>query len=162
FVVNEDGVIVAHTFAPRVPPEVRALQGDPDKTLIRQVSVAGLGECLDVCAPVLGGEVGFVHVGLDLGEIRSAIAATVQRLLLLVGLRSLVAGGGAWAVRAGTAPPLRRRTGSARPLAAADTTAARAAPDAQLRADGARPDEVGQLAQALHHLVEEVASREAK
>jgi PAS domain S-box-containing protein len=162
FLVNEKGEVLAHTFAPRIPPELRALVDDGTKTVIRVVDIADLGEHLDVAAPVLGGEVGFVHVGLNRGEIRAASAQAVRRMLLLFGGLSLVAVGGAWAVVGRISSPLRRLTAYARRLAAAENTATVADPGPQVRADEARGDEVGQMAQALRHLVEEVANREAR
>src|SRR5437763_1652305 len=58
FVIDSDGEIVSHTFAPRVPAEVRNLPGDPHAPTVRTLAVEGHGDCLDVSAPILAGQMG--------------------------------------------------------------------------------------------------------
>src|SRR5262249_59987733 len=65
FVVDENGVIIAHTFVPGVPDEILAdyknVKNVYDRTL------AGLGNFSEVTAGILAGEAGYVHVGMDKG-----------------------------------------------------------------------------------------------
>ena len=84
FVVNPKGEILAHTFVPGIPSEVRSLKVDRRTTVVQQVSIEGMGDFIDISAPILDGEVGYVHVGMDRKLIRAAIwTAVVEQLLLL-------------------------------------------------------------------------------
>src|SRR5580658_7322941 len=50
-VLDDQHDVVSHTFVPTVPEEVRRLPGDPQGTLIQNVHVEALGDCIDVCSP---------------------------------------------------------------------------------------------------------------
>src|SRR5262249_52684944 len=77
FVVDDSNEIVAHTFAPIIPDRIKALRGDPQQTVIQNVAIEGLGDCMDVCSPILAGQSGFVHVGMDRGIIREKIYSAI-------------------------------------------------------------------------------------
>src|SRR5205823_3584233 len=64
-VLDDHGDVVSHTFVPSVPEEVRRLPGDPKGTVIQEVRVEGVGNCIDVCSPILAGQSGYVHVGME-------------------------------------------------------------------------------------------------
>src|SRR5262249_23111259 len=51
YVVDADGDVVAHTFVPGIPPEVRELSHESGE--VRRVRVGDLGDCLDLPAPIL-------------------------------------------------------------------------------------------------------------
>jgi hypothetical protein len=72
-VADERAAVVAHTFVPRVPDEVLRSPGDPHSTVVQRTRVAGVGDCIDVCSPILAGQVGYVHVGMDRAPIRAAV-----------------------------------------------------------------------------------------
>jgi hypothetical protein len=129
FLTDRDGEIVCHTFAPCVPDSVRGLAGDPRDTTVRPVTAGGIGECTDVCAPIVAGEIGYVHVGMDRGTIRSAIhTAVVTRPRSCPAPRSATRWGSwrrrsrTWSSRCRRARPAcarrRRRCGAARPTSA--------------------------------------------
>jgi sensor histidine kinase regulating citrate/malate metabolism len=86
FVVNAQGKIVAHTFAPEVPGEVRHLVDDPAENASRRVRVAGQGEAIDLFSPILEGQLGYVHVGMDYDLIRAKTRDVLLRLFFLMGL----------------------------------------------------------------------------
>src|ERR1700722_9498960 len=73
-VLDDQNDVVSHTFVPIVPDEVRWLPGDPQGTIIQNVHVEGLGDCIDVCSPILAGQGGYVHVGMDRRPIREIIS----------------------------------------------------------------------------------------
>ncbi len=80
FVADAEGTIVSHTFVPSVPRDLLDIkEGDPEQTIIRNVSIAGQGNFLDVTAPILSGIIGYVHVGMD----KSAISSQIWSAILL-------------------------------------------------------------------------------
>ncbi|HEX5270324.1 MAG TPA: hypothetical protein VFW33_07555, partial [Gemmataceae bacterium] len=120
YLTDENGEILCHTFAPCVPDEVAGLTGRRDGTAVRPVTLPGLGESLDVCAPIVAGEVGYVHVGMDRGLIRAAVRSA---LLKQMGLMALLFGVGVAAVlvlMARVSRPLRQLTAYAQRLAAGE------------------------------------------
>jgi methyl-accepting chemotaxis protein len=153
FVVNAQGEVISHTFVPRIPAEVRGLGGDRHETTVRRLRIAGRGEIIDVTSPILAGEVGFVHVGMDRELIRASIRSATLQEIALMGILFLMSILAAYLLVRRFARPLRRLTDYAKALAAGDPAAvARGEPEAELLAAG-RTDEVGQLAQAFQHMV---------
>jgi PAS domain S-box-containing protein len=152
---NEEGEIVCHTFAPCVPDEIRRRGGDRKRTTVRTVELPEQGECMDVCAPIVAGEVGFVQVGLDRGLIRAEIRkALIKQGTFLGALFLLTLAIAFVAVRKFT-QPLQRLTDYSRGVAAGETSLdPRAVPSTE------RTDEVGQLAQAFRQMVEQLKTRE--
>ena len=163
FVVDPRGEILCHTFAPRVPAEVFGLKEDPRKTTERTLVVEGHGDCLDVSAPILAGEIGYVHVGMEQSQIRTAVW---RQTLWQVGLMSAVflAGvGAAYLLLARVSRPLRQLTRLAEKVAILDALAPSAdEASKELAPAAARRDEVGQLARALGHMLVEIGVRELR
>jgi signal transduction histidine kinase/CheY-like chemotaxis protein len=92
FVEDPEGEIVAHTFVPQVPPEVRHIPTDAHGMMVKQLHVANLGEILDISKPIMAGVAGYVHVGMDMGLINSYIRSTIvkmQALMLVIFLGSI-------------------------------------------------------------------------
>jgi methyl-accepting chemotaxis protein len=153
FVVNSHGGIISHTFVPSIPEEVRSLGGNRHETTVRRLKIQGRGEFIDICSPILAGEVGFVHVGMDRGLIQASIrAATLQGIVLMIFLFILcILTANLLVYR--FARPLQRLTDYAKALAAGDlATVEGGDPDVEILTP-ARTDEVGQLAQAFRHMV---------
>jgi methyl-accepting chemotaxis protein len=154
FRVDEKGEVIAHTFVPAIPDEVRRLGRKRDETIASPVQVKGVGEVLDVCAPVLVGEAGFVHVGMDRGLIRKATWSAIGQGAALMGLVFVASVVGAYALVRRIARPLNRLTAYAKRLATGDLLAAGTAQDgADLLAVSRQGDEVGQLAAAFRQMV---------
>jgi two-component system sensor histidine kinase/response regulator len=162
-VIDDQGEIIAHTFVPTIPEQVRLLAHDRHKTVTQEVQVSGLGDCIDVCSPILAGEVGYVHVGMAREPIRQKVWS---RSLQMVGLFTLLFVVGALAtyfLMRKISGPLRRLTVGAKRLASGETllTGEDAAfPDWFPAAAG--NDEVGQLTEAFRYMVQEVAAREQR
>jgi two-component system, sensor histidine kinase and response regulator len=157
---NQDDV-VSHTFVPIVPQEVRQLPGDPHGTLIQNVYVEGLGDCIDVCSPILAGQGGYVHVGMDRRPIRETISQRVQQmvgLFLVLFLLSVLA---AYAFMRKIIEPLKRLTHSAQRLASGDAmvTAGNAGLPSWFPL-AAGNSEVAQLTRAFRSMAVEVSARE--
>ena len=73
FVVDAQGEVIAHTFVPRLPEELLQLHSTRQHTSIQDIHIGGVGDFIDVSAPVLVGVAGYVHIGLDKKIIRTAI-----------------------------------------------------------------------------------------
>jgi two-component system sensor histidine kinase/response regulator len=119
-VVDDHGDVVSHTFVPTIPDAVRQLQGDPHQTTIQEVRVEGLGDCIDVCSPILGGEVGYVHVGMDRTPIREMMWQRVGTMVVLLAVLFLLSVVVTFLFMRRITLPLRRLTTSAQRLASGD------------------------------------------
>jgi PAS domain S-box-containing protein len=158
YVVGEDGEPISHTFVPRIPDEVRQLDGERQATTIRTVSGAGVGDCINVCAPILAGEAGYVHVGMDRGVIRRSIQSGIVKQVAVIGVILVLGLMGAYVLINRICQPLRQLTIYANHLADGDLAGAAA----DLSSLPGKSDEVGQLARAFRHMALEVAGRERR
>ena len=87
FVVDAQGEAIAHTFVPRIPIELLQIHGTRQKTSIQDIHISGMGDFIDVSAPVLVGVAGYVHIGLDKETIRTAIrSAIIGQQFLMFGI----------------------------------------------------------------------------
>ena len=90
FVVSPDGEFLSHTFAPKPPDEIRELAleeaagHEGEARIEEEVTTARVGDVIDVSAPILGGLVGHVHVGMDRGAIIARIRGAVIQHSLIV------------------------------------------------------------------------------
>jgi PAS domain S-box-containing protein len=155
YVVDAHGEVIAHTFVPAVPEGLGEREGRPRETTTREVTPGDGGHYLDVAAPILAGELGYVHVGMDRAQIRARVWGAIARLLALFGLLFGLTAVAAWFLMSRVARPLRQLTRYAQQLAAGEGGAAGGPVPV---ADGG--DEVGQLARAFRHMAAEVSARE--
>ncbi len=88
FLVSGDGEVLAHTFVPAFPPELRSANRVPPGKNSSQATIklGGRGEVLDVAVPVLYGVIGQVHVGMDLGMVRQAVTRLILSIMWQFGL----------------------------------------------------------------------------
>ena len=157
---NRAGEVIAHTFAPEVPPELMALIGREQPSNAHRLRV-GPRDYLDIAAPILDGEIGHVHVGMDQATIDATFWRSVRRQGLAMGAIGLVAALLAYLLVRRIIRPLRLLARHARRIAADKSLAEPARPPADDLAPVARrPDEVGQLAGAFVHMLETLATRE--
>src|SRR3954469_8295087 len=84
FVVDEKGVIVAHTFVPGVPDEIAADYKDAKDIYDRKLT--GLGNFSEVTAGIVAGEAGHVHVGMDNGYIALQVQTAIGRGVYLLSI----------------------------------------------------------------------------
>jgi sensor histidine kinase regulating citrate/malate metabolism len=84
FVVDEKGVIIAHTFVPGVPDEIAADYKDAKDVYDR--ALAGLGNFSAVTAAILAGEAGRVHVGVDKGYIALQVQTAIGKEVYLLSI----------------------------------------------------------------------------
>ncbi|WP_462325539.1 PAS domain S-box protein [Desulfoplanes sp.] len=91
-VKTEDGEIIAHTFSPSIPKSILAIitENTPDTepgTGIMGTRLLQTKSYLDVCSPILMGKAGYVHIGMDMGLIKSYIFdAIVTMQVILFGV----------------------------------------------------------------------------
>jgi PAS domain S-box-containing protein len=162
-VLDAEGDPVAHTFAPIVPEELRGLREDARKTTVRRLHLAGQGDCLDVSAPILAGQLGYVHVGIDEERVRAVVWRTVLRQCILLGCIFAVGGVAAYLLMRWVAQPLRKLAVKAEQVASLedDQPVAEGA-GRDLEAVSARRDEVGRLARSFHRMLHAVDIRETR
>ena len=84
YVRNEFGEILAHTFVPGIPEEIK--NGDPlySKTVHR--SLHGMGEYVEVGSDILAGLGGTVRVGMDRALIALKIQAAIGQQIYLISI----------------------------------------------------------------------------
>ncbi len=92
FVTDEKGEIIAHTFIPSVPIDIRELAVETAETLpgdeyMQRTIVYHEASHLHMARPILAGLAGYVHLGMDSSIIERKIKdATVQQQLLMLAL----------------------------------------------------------------------------
>ena len=88
FVVDEHGVIIAHTFVPGVPDEIAADYRSHRAVYDRVLP--GMGRFAEVTAGILAGEAGSVHVGVDKGYIALQVQTAIGKQVYLLTIVFLV------------------------------------------------------------------------
>ncbi|WP_461210673.1 EAL domain-containing protein [Desulfocurvus sp. DL9XJH121] len=155
-VLSRSGDVVAHTFVPEVPPEVTAALWDlrtTDMGRIREprsmaVKAQGVGEFIHVAHPVLAGEAGSIHIGMDKRLIAQAIKASVLNTQILALGLFAVCTLAAWFFTEQISKPLVQLTEYARRIRNREFEA---------HVDISARDEVGELATTLRSTAEELA-----
>ncbi len=161
YVVDTHGDLISHTFVPYVPDEVRDLSVTPLETRVQRVHLPGGRDVIDVAAPILAGELGSVHVGMDLGLVHQLAWAGITRQVALMAGGLLVMVLATYFLVAKTSRPLRALTSfSGRLAAAGGEGVTEAELTTELAEAAARADEVGDLARAVRHMALEIRSRE--
>jgi len=86
FVQNAEGEIISHTFVPSVPAVFLKDTVIPtsDAIIVNELSIMGLGSVIDIASPILAGQVGLVHVGMDKDLIISAARTTIIKGQLVI------------------------------------------------------------------------------
>ena len=145
YITSDTGEILAHTFVPGVPDVIR--ESDPHATEPVERSLPGMGDFVEVGSPILAGQAGTVHVGMDLDLVALKIQrATGQQIYLICIILIVGILGSIWFLRLAVTPleellsyvvGLARRGG--------DT-----ATDAKVLS---RDDEIGEMARLMLHAV---------
>lgn len=82
YITSETGEILAHTFVPGIPEEIRA--GDVTSTTTVERSLPGMGDFIEVASPILAGVAGTVHIGMDTGLIALKIQRAIGQQIYLI------------------------------------------------------------------------------
>jgi two-component system sensor histidine kinase/response regulator len=163
-VTDADGEVIAHTFVPTVPAHLLVLPSDSHQTIAQEVQVGGgLGDCIDLCSPILAGQVGYVRVGMDRGPIRERIFHQSMRIVGLLSVLFAVSALVTFILMRRITRPLTHLTDAAKRLASGETlvTGENASlPDWFPVPSG--NDEVSELTRAFRYMVQEVAVREQR
>jgi signal transduction histidine kinase/CheY-like chemotaxis protein len=162
-VLDAQGEIIAHTFVPTVPDNLPGLPRDPHATKTQLVHVDGIGDCIDLCSPILAGQVGYVHVGMNRAPIQARITEQTMQVFGLLGVLFVVSVLVNVVLIRRISRPLTHLKEAARRIASGDaivTGENAELPDWFPKADGS--DEVSELTQAFRYMVQEVAVREQR
>ena len=84
YITSETGEFLAHTFVPGIPDEI--LASDASSTATVERSLPGLGDFIEVGAPILSGVAGTVHVGMDLELLGLKIQRAIGAQMALFGI----------------------------------------------------------------------------
>jgi methyl-accepting chemotaxis protein len=162
FVVDPHGEILCHTFAPGIPDEILALASSQGSESVQRLSIHGAGEADDVSAPILEGEIGVVHVGMDRGLIDASVRTVVFKEIGLLSVIFLVSCLVAFVVMRKITFPLRQMALILKEIAHGEG-------DLTMRIEIQTRDEVGETAQwfnvfigKIHDLVVQVKAAVAQ
>jgi len=94
FIVAGNGEIVAHTFVPTIPKEVRkiglgkyrATKSVSEEIESKDLAIQGMGTFTDISAPILAGVAGYVHVGMDREIITAQLRTAILNQIYIVSL----------------------------------------------------------------------------
>lgn len=149
-VAYEDGEIISHTFAPKIPEKIHALikkkPANQDEVVVTNIDLPGRGAFLDVSSPLLSGVAGYVHVGMDLDEVRTYIGKAMVRQHAITFVFFILAVVVAYLFIDNISRPLQALTQYADRLAARDFDAV-----VDIKAD----DEIGLLARTMNNMARE-------
>ena len=146
YIVDETNEYLAHTFVPGIPAEI--LESDPHSVETVERSLPGIGDCVEVGSPILAGEAGTVHVGMDKGLISLKIQQAIGNQVWLLGAVFIIGvGAGVWFVSL-AAKPIGQVLAYGAALANSPTREADDADDVL-----GRSDEAGDLARLFQFFV---------
>jgi PAS domain S-box-containing protein len=149
-VAYEDGEIISHTFAPEIPGKIKGLiRKQPsvkDEVTVTSIDLPGRGTFLDVSSPILSGVAGYVHVGMDLDDLRSYIGTAMIRQHAITFVLFLLAIVIAYLFINNISRPLQELARYADRLADRDFDA-----EVNIRSD----DEIGLLARTMNNMARE-------
>ncbi len=149
YVRDAHGKIVAHTFVPRIPSSLAVVEEPSVSFAERNVTVQGLGEIMEVIAPILQGIGGTVYVGMDSGLIESFFWKTAMRMLGLMAVIFVFCMGILYYLVCGFSSPLNKLTEYAQALARHDFSQ-------QIDIDSR--DEIGLLARTMQLMAHELSA----
>ncbi|OIQ50706.1 Sensor protein SrrB [Pseudodesulfovibrio hydrargyri] len=124
FVVDGDGLVVSHTFVPEFPPMLHDVRGLKHEIAVSSLDIPPHGAVIDICAPVLAGLAGFVHVGMGKELIMAYFWEVVLKMQILLFFIFWGCVGILYLVMRRISRPLGQLTDYARKLAAHDFSAA--------------------------------------
>ena len=92
FVTDRTNEILSHTFVPEIPKEIHTLLKSGQAVQENDITntdlvIERMGKIMNLSAPILAGEAGYVHVGMDMALIQKQIWQSIlmqQGLLLVV------------------------------------------------------------------------------
>lgn len=123
FVVDAEGLVVSHTFVPEFPSLLREVRGLQHETAITSLEIPPYGRVIDICAPILAGLAGHVHVGMGKELIMAYFWNVVFRMQILLFLIFWGCVGILYLMMRRISRPLGQLTDYARKLAAHDFSA---------------------------------------
>lgn len=151
-VVDASGEIIAHTFVPQVPVQLRNFKEEATQTeelVIREIQIEDMGDYINISAPILAGVGGYVRVGMDKGPIAAQIREGVVRELSLIFLLFVTSAIATYIMVKKISQPLTQLTKYAERLAVKDFSA-----PVDIRSD----DEIGLLATTMRSMASDLGS----
>ena len=82
YVKSEHGEVLAHTFIPGIPEDIRSTDEITTEAIFR--NIPGRGDFVEVSSPILAGVAGSVHIGMDLDLVSLKIQQAIGRQIYLI------------------------------------------------------------------------------
>src|SRR5262249_41146591 len=82
FVVDSKYDMISHTFVPWIPPEIEPLM-TADNAPPQQIEI-DVKNVIDISAPILLGQLGYVHVGMNRAQIDSLVRSVIAKEVLIM------------------------------------------------------------------------------
>src|SRR5919199_273815 len=152
FVVDGNKEIIAHTFVPRLPIRVQNLTNERNNTdalTFRNIQMQGVGDFIDIAAPVFGGTAGYVHIGMDRGIILGNIRVAVAREIVVIFILFVISAIATYILVNRISQPLNQLTQYAKKLAERDFEAT-----VNIKSN----DEIGVLATTMQSMAQDISS----
>src|SRR5579863_1205831 len=108
FVVDSKYDMISHTFVPWIPNEIGQISRDDD-TGSREIQINGKN-VIDISAPILLGQLGYVHVGMDRAQIDRQVRSVVGKEVIIMTILFVAAVLAAYLLVDRIAEPLARLT----------------------------------------------------
>ena len=82
YVKSETGEVLAHTFVPGIPDDIRSSPVIHTESIHR--TIVGEGDFVEVSSPILAGAAGSVHIGMDLDLVSLKIQNAIGQQIYLI------------------------------------------------------------------------------
>jgi PAS domain S-box-containing protein len=153
-VVHKNGEILSHTLAPTVPyellKEVERPRENTEDVIATNITLKDRGVVLNISSPILSGVAGYVHIGMNLEEVRNYIWYTIFKLHAVTFGIFLVTVAIGWVLTNKISRPLIELTDYAGKVANRDFSAV---------IDIQSTDEVGVLARTMTNMASEIETQ---
>ena len=148
FVLDPQREVLAHTFGGGFPVDLKeANVAHPGKSHRVQLLVTETGTILDIAVPVLGGEVGIVHVGISEEPILRRVADVTGLIVGMIAAVLLVGGGAAGVLAVFLTKPVLELTEVAKAVGGGNL-------EGKVRVR--TRDEIGRLGVAFNEMIEDL------
>ncbi|MBW2307268.1 MAG: HAMP domain-containing protein [Deltaproteobacteria bacterium] len=88
YILDRYRKVIAHTFVPVFPQGLLEKNpvGEGLDISVRDIQVDGMADVIDIGVPILMGSMGWVHVGMDRGQINREVRGLVKSLWIVYGM----------------------------------------------------------------------------
>lgn len=152
FVIDSQGEIIAHTFVPTIPNKILNLYSNKyhsgTEITSQNIKIIGMGNFIDISAPILEGAGGYVHVGMNRKFITAEIQSAIAKQVILISVLFILSITASYVLVKTISHPLNQLSEYAEKLAAKDFSAT---------VNITSRDEIGILAKTMQSMAKEIS-----